>query len=104
MRSMTSRRTRAGTALAAILRDGGHSASQTRVNALTAASVASTVFALRAPSLELASMLTHVTELGSMPLALASAGHIVRAPSPAGLPIFLPARSLMLLMPLLLSQ
>ena len=66
--------------------------------------VASTVLALSAPSLALASMLTQVTEFGSMPFAFASAGHIVRAPSPAGLPIFLPARSLMLLMPLLLSQ
>ena len=49
-------------------------------------------------------MLTQVTELGSMPLALASAGHMVRAPSPAGLPIFLPARSLTDLMPELFSQ
>src|SRR5262245_33607903 len=66
--------------------------------------VASIVFALRAPSLALASMLTQVTEAGSMPTFLASAGHIVRAPSPAGLPIFLPARSRTSLMPELLSQ
>ena len=66
--------------------------------------VASTVFALSAPSLALASMFTQVTELGSMPIFFASAGHMVRAPSPAGLPIFLPARSLTLLMPELLSQ
>src|SRR3954471_17942241 len=66
--------------------------------------VASTVFALSAPSLALASMFTHVTEFGSMPFVFARAGHMVRSPSPAGLPIFLPARSLSLLMPLLLSQ
>ena len=34
----------------------------------------------------------------------ASAGHIVRAPSPGGLPIFLPTRSFTDLMPELLSQ
>src|SRR5215475_7455967 len=66
--------------------------------------VASMVFAFRALSLALASMLTQVTEFGSMPAFLAKAGHIVRAPSPAGLPIFLPARSLTLRMPELLSQ
>ena len=49
-------------------------------------------------------MLTQVTEFGSMPFALASAGQIVRAPSPAGLPIFLPARSLTDLIPELFSQ
>ena len=49
-------------------------------------------------------MLTQVTDAGSMPLALASAGQIVRAPSPAGLPIFLPARSFTDLMPELFSQ
>src|SRR5205809_2823314 len=46
--------------------------------------VASMVFALSAPSLALASILTHVTEFGSMPTLLAKAGHMVRAPSPAG--------------------
>src|SRR6476660_4422499 len=61
--------------------------------------VASIAFDLRAESLELASMLTQVTEFGSMPARLASAGHMVRAPSPAGLPIFLPAKSLMPVMP-----
>ena len=66
--------------------------------------VASIVCALSAPSLALASMLTQVTELGSMPLFFANAGHRVRAPSPAGLPIFLPAKSLMPVMPELLSQ
>src|ERR1043165_969451 len=66
--------------------------------------VASTVFAFSAPSLALASMLTQVTELGSMPTILASAGHMVRAPSPAGLPIYLPAMSWTVLMPELLSQ
>ena len=48
--------------------------------------------------------ITQVTEPGSMPTFFASAGHMVRAPSPAGLPIFLPARSLTELMPELLSQ
>ena len=66
--------------------------------------VTSTVCALSAPSLALASMLTQVTELGSMPAFLASAGHMVRAPSPAGLPIFLPGKSLTPVMPELLSQ
>ena len=66
--------------------------------------VASMVFAFSALSLELASMLTQVTEFGSMPTFFASAGHMVRAPSPAGLPIFLPARSFTPLMPELLSQ
>src|SRR5215467_6096249 len=66
--------------------------------------VASMVLALSAPSLALASMLTQVTEFGSTPTFLAKACHIVRAPSPAGLPIFLPARSLTLRMPELLSQ
>src|SRR6266852_2966855 len=42
--------------------------------------VASTVLDLSALSLELASMLTQVTELGSTPTVLASAGHMVRAP------------------------
>ncbi len=45
-----------------------------------------------------------LTEAGSTPTFLASAGHMVRAPSPAGLPIFLPARSFTLAMPELLSQ
>ena len=49
-------------------------------------------------------MLTQVTDFGSMPFALANAGHITRAPSAAGLPIFLPAKSLMPLMPELFSQ
>ena len=49
-------------------------------------------------------MFTQVTDFGSMPFALASAGHIARAPSPAGLPIFLPGKSLMPLMPELFSQ
>ncbi len=49
-------------------------------------------------------MLTQVTELGSMPTFFAKAGHMVRAPSPAGFPIFLPAKSLTLLIPELLSQ
>ena len=60
--------------------------------------------AFSAASFEFASMLTQVTEFASMPLALASAGQIVRAPSPAGLPIFLPARSFTDLMPELFSQ
>ena len=55
-------------------------------------------------SLALASMFTQVTDFGSMPLALASAGHMTRAPSAAGLPIFLPAKSLTPLMPELFSQ
>src|SRR4029079_11912444 len=46
--------------------------------------VTSIVLAFSAPSLALASMLTQVTELGSTPALLASAGHMVRAPSPAG--------------------
>src|SRR6266851_1730506 len=66
--------------------------------------VASMVLALSAPSLALASILTQVTDAGSMPTFLASAGHMVRAPSPAGLPIFLPARSFTPVMPELLSQ
>jgi len=49
-------------------------------------------------------MFTQVTDFGSMPFALASAGHMVRAPSAAGLPIFLPGKSLMPRMPELLSQ
>ena len=61
-------------------------------------------FALSAESLALASMFTQVTDFGSMPFALASAGHMVRAPSAAGLPIFLPGKSLMPLMPELFSQ
>src|SRR6516165_6126723 len=66
--------------------------------------VASMVLALSALSLAFASILTQVTEFGSTPTFLANAGHMVRAPSPAGLPIFLPARSLTLRMPELLSQ
>src|SRR5215510_1248879 len=66
--------------------------------------VTSIACALSAPSLALASILTQVTELGSSPLALASAGHMVRAPSPAGLPIFLPAMSLTPVIPELFSQ
>src|SRR5260370_40070844 len=66
--------------------------------------VASTVFDLSALSLALASMLTQVTEFGSMPTRLAKAGHMERAPSPAGLPIFLQARSLTSRMPEVLSQ
>ena len=49
-------------------------------------------------------MFTQVTDFGSMPFALASAGHITRAPSAAGLPIFLPGKSLTPLMPELFSQ
>src|SRR3954449_10512208 len=52
-----------------------------------------------AASLALASIFTHVTDLGSMPFALASAGHITRAPSAAGVAIFFPAKSFMPLMP-----
>lgn len=64
----------------------------------------SIVRALSAASFALGSMLTQVTDFGSMPLALASAGQTARAPSPAGLPIFLPGKSLMPRMPELLSQ
>src|SRR5574341_2163023 len=61
-------------------------------------------FDLSAESFAFASMFTQVIHLGSIPFAFASAGHIGRAPSAAGLPIFLPGKSLMPLMPELFSQ
>ena len=64
----------------------------------------STDFDLSAPIFALAATFTQVTEFGSMPFAFAIAGHIARAASAAGLPIFLPGKSLIPLMPELFSQ
>src|SRR5919197_5035204 len=66
--------------------------------------VTSIALDLSAPSLEVASMLTQVTDPGSTPNFLARAGNMMRAPSPTGLPIFLPAKSFTPVMPELLSQ
>jgi hypothetical protein len=49
-------------------------------------------------------MLTQVTELGSTPLILASAGQSARCASPAGTPMRLPAKSLTPVIPELFSQ
>lgn len=66
--------------------------------------VASIDFDLSADSLAFGCTLTQVTESGSIPTALASAGHIWRAASHGGMPILRPARPAGPSMPELFSQ
>ena len=59
---------------------------------------------LRAEILAFGWTFTQVTDSGSMPTALAKAGHICRAASHGGLPILWPAKSATPVMPALFFQ